>query len=62
MLAVRDAVRLVFQTQLENAPEENIVEARRLLNEITAASLVASITGWVSGGPRSRSAKAVCRP
>jgi N12 class adenine-specific DNA methylase len=34
MLAVRDAVRLVFQTQLENAPEENIVEARRLLNDI----------------------------
>lgn len=34
MLAVRDAVRLVFQTQLENAAEENIVDGRRLLNEI----------------------------
>ncbi len=32
MLAVRDAVRLVFKTQLEDEPEERIVEARRLLN------------------------------
>jgi N12 class adenine-specific DNA methylase len=32
MIAVRDAVRLVFQTQLDDAPEENITEARRLLN------------------------------
>jgi hypothetical protein len=31
MLAVRDAVRLVFQTQLEDAPEERITEARKLL-------------------------------
>ena len=34
MMAVRDAVRLVFKTQLEDAPEERIVEARKLLNEI----------------------------
>jgi len=32
MMAVRDAVRLVFRTQLEDAPEERIVEARKLLN------------------------------
>jgi hypothetical protein len=31
MLAVRDAVRLVFQTQLDDAPEEYITEARKLL-------------------------------
>ena len=34
MMAVRDAVRLVFKTQLEDAPEETIVEARQLLNNI----------------------------
>ena len=34
MLAVRDAVRLVFETQLEDAPEERIVEARKLLSSI----------------------------
>ena len=34
MMAVRDAVRLVFRTQLEDAPEETIVEARRMLNRI----------------------------
>jgi N12 class adenine-specific DNA methylase len=32
MLAVRDAVRLVFQTQLDDAPEDRIIEARQLLN------------------------------
>jgi hypothetical protein len=32
MMAVRDAVRLVFRTQLEDAPEDKITEARRLLN------------------------------
>jgi N12 class adenine-specific DNA methylase len=32
MLAVRDAVRLVFRTQLDDAPEERIAEARQLLN------------------------------
>ena len=30
MLAVRDAVRVVFRTQLDDAPEERIVEARQL--------------------------------
>jgi N12 class adenine-specific DNA methylase len=34
MMAVRDAVRLVFRTQLEDAPEESIIEARKLLNSI----------------------------
>jgi N12 class adenine-specific DNA methylase len=34
MMAVRDAVRLVFRTQLEDAPEERIAEARKLLNSI----------------------------
>ena len=34
MMGVRDAVRAVFQTQLEDAPEERIVEARRALNRI----------------------------
>jgi N12 class adenine-specific DNA methylase len=34
MMAVRDAVRLVFRTQLEDAPEERIIEARKLLNSI----------------------------
>jgi N12 class adenine-specific DNA methylase len=34
MMAVRDAVRLVFRTQLQDAPEETIVEARKLLNSI----------------------------
>jgi N12 class adenine-specific DNA methylase len=34
MMAVRDAVRLVFKTQLDDAPEAGIVEARRLLNSI----------------------------
>jgi N12 class adenine-specific DNA methylase len=32
MMAVRDGVRLVFRTQLDDAPEEKITEARRLLN------------------------------
>jgi len=32
MLAVRDAVRLVFQTQLNDEPEGLILEARQLLN------------------------------
>ena len=31
MLAVRDAVRLVFNTQLQDAPEDKIVQARQLL-------------------------------
>ena len=30
MLAVRDAIRLVFRTQLDDAPEDRIVEARQL--------------------------------
>ena len=34
MLAVRDAVRMVFRTQLDDAPDERIAEARRLLNDI----------------------------
>ena len=34
MMAVRDAVRLVFRTQLEDAPEQRITEARQLLNQI----------------------------
>jgi N12 class adenine-specific DNA methylase len=34
MMAVRDTVRLVFRTQLEDAPEERITEARKLLNNI----------------------------
>jgi N12 class adenine-specific DNA methylase len=34
MMAVRDAVRLVFRTQLEDAPEERIIETRKLLNNI----------------------------
>ncbi len=34
MMAVRDAVRLVFRTQLDDAPEERITEARQLLNDI----------------------------
>ena len=34
MMAVRDAVRLVFRTQLDDAPEERIVEARKLLNSL----------------------------
>jgi N12 class adenine-specific DNA methylase len=34
MLAVRDAVRLVFKTQLEDAPEERIIEARQLLGSL----------------------------
>jgi N12 class adenine-specific DNA methylase len=34
MLAVRDAVRLVFQTQLEDATEERIIEARKLLGNL----------------------------
>jgi N12 class adenine-specific DNA methylase len=32
MMLVRDAVRRVFKTQLEDAPEHDIVEARRFLN------------------------------
>ena len=34
MMAVRDAVRLVFKTQLDDAPEDRISEARKLLNQI----------------------------
>ena len=34
MLPLRDAVRTVFQTQLDDAPEERIVEARLRLNEL----------------------------
>ena len=34
MLAVRDAIRAVFRTQLDDAPEERIAGARRLLNDI----------------------------
>jgi N12 class adenine-specific DNA methylase len=34
MLAVRDAVRVVFRTQLDDAPADQITQARRLLNEI----------------------------
>jgi N12 class adenine-specific DNA methylase len=34
MMAVRDAVRLVFRTQLDDAPEERIIEGRKLLNSI----------------------------
>jgi N12 class adenine-specific DNA methylase len=34
MMAVRDAVRLVFRTQLDEAPDERIAEARKLLNNI----------------------------
>jgi len=34
MMAIRDAVRYVFKTQLDDAPEPDIVEARRLLNRI----------------------------
>jgi N12 class adenine-specific DNA methylase len=34
MMAVRDAVRLVFRTQLEDAPEETIIEARKMLGRI----------------------------
>jgi N12 class adenine-specific DNA methylase len=39
MMAIRDGVRLVFKTQLEDAPEERIIEARKLL-----ASLYDSFT------------------
>ena len=34
MMAVRDAARLVFKTQLEDAPDETITEARKLLNNL----------------------------
>jgi N12 class adenine-specific DNA methylase len=34
IMAVRDAVRLVFMTQLEDLVEERIIEARKLLNGI----------------------------
>jgi N12 class adenine-specific DNA methylase len=34
MMAVRDAVRYVFKTQLDDAPEPDIFEARRLLNRM----------------------------
>ena len=34
MMAVRDAVRLVFRTQLEDADEERILDARRRLNNV----------------------------
>jgi N12 class adenine-specific DNA methylase len=34
MMAIRDAVRLVFRTQLEDVPDERIIEARKLLNTL----------------------------
>jgi N12 class adenine-specific DNA methylase len=34
MLAVRDAIRVVFRTQLDDTSEERIADARKLLNEI----------------------------
>jgi N12 class adenine-specific DNA methylase len=34
MMAVRDAVQLVFKTQLEDAAEERIIEARKLLSDL----------------------------
>jgi N12 class adenine-specific DNA methylase len=34
MMAVRDAVRLVFRTQLDDAPEEQITQARKLLSSL----------------------------
>src|ERR1035441_6922682 len=34
MLAVPDAIRMVFRTQLDDAPAERITEARKLLNDI----------------------------
>ena len=34
MMAIRDGVRLVFKTQLDDAPEERIVEARKLLGNL----------------------------
>jgi N12 class adenine-specific DNA methylase len=34
MLGVRDATRRVFQTQLDDAPEDQIVDARRRLNAV----------------------------
>ena len=34
MMAVRDAVRYVFKTQLEDAHDHDIIEARRLLNRM----------------------------
>jgi hypothetical protein len=34
LLAVRDAVRMVFRTQLDDAPDDRIAEARKLLNEL----------------------------
>jgi N12 class adenine-specific DNA methylase len=34
MMAVRDAIRVVFRTQLDDAPEPRIAEARKLLNDI----------------------------
>jgi N12 class adenine-specific DNA methylase len=34
MIAIRDVVRLVFQTQLDDAPEEQITAARKLLNDL----------------------------
>jgi N12 class adenine-specific DNA methylase len=34
MMAVRDAVRLVFRTQLDDAPEHQITQSRQVLNQI----------------------------
>jgi N12 class adenine-specific DNA methylase len=34
MMAVRDAVRYVFRTQLDDAPEPDIIQARRMLNRM----------------------------
>ncbi len=34
MIAVRDAVRLVFRTQIEDEPEERILQARKVLNDL----------------------------
>jgi N12 class adenine-specific DNA methylase/adenine-specific DNA methylase len=34
MMAIRDAIRYVFKTQLDDAPEHDIAEGRRLLNRM----------------------------
>jgi hypothetical protein len=69
LMAVRDAVRLVFRTQLEDAPEERIVEARQLLNSIYDSfvarygalscrdNLRAFASDWTPGTVRNRAPK-----
>lgn len=52
MMAVRDAARLVFRTQLEDMPEERIIEARKVLNS-TYDSFVARY-GAISNRENSR--------